>query len=171
MKQHIWFVLFQCKHSARLGQRSVATSYFHLTHLRPCAGCELSRNTSAFPIASSLPWLSWDTTPSLCTCLFAALPVRAAAVSRRRDNTKLRANYPQSWHASVTDGMSNLPRRRQGHDEPVWLGRRKLWVTSLNCEGWINSLASMDFTLMTPGCRCFAFLFQKLLFNINQSHY
>lgn len=169
MKQCIRVVLFQCKNSAWLGQWCIAPSHFHFAHLRHQAGCELSRTTSAFPVACSLPWLSWDIS-SLCICLFAAVPVMAAALSRRR-RIKLRVNYTHSWHTFVADGTSDLPRGKQGHNEPIWLSRRKLWVTLLNCKGWINSLASMEFTLMTQGCTCFPFLFLNLLFNINHSHY
>lgn len=59
MEPHIWFVLFQCKHLAGLGQWSVASSHFYLAHPEPHAGCELCRNTSDFHIPSSWPQLSW----------------------------------------------------------------------------------------------------------------
>lgn len=55
MKQRIRVMLFQCKNSAWLGQWSIAPSHFHLAHLGYQAGCELSRTTSGFPVACSLP--------------------------------------------------------------------------------------------------------------------
>lgn len=143
-----------CKDTTRLGPWSSAS---HTpAHLSPVQACELSRATSALPISTSLPWLGWDI--SLSTCLLSALPVMPAAVSGRRGSIKFGMNY----HVSVADGTRDLP--------GLWWTPLTLWVTSLNCKGWINSLATMEFTPMTQGCWCFPFVFLNLHFYISQSH-
>lgn len=58
----------------------------------------------------------------------------------------------------------------QGTCPGLWWTPLTLWVTELNCKGWINSLATMEFTPMTQGCWCFPFVFLNLHFYVSQSH-